>query len=115
MKWNTLKKMKKNDQTGAGGEDQLSPLDHAVLDIIGRDSVQIKGIGLEDDSPQIGSLELSSKMSSTTAVCIQGLKNVLPIFVLKEMHNNIIGYHEMWLLWQKQKQISKWEITNNLI
>ena len=83
MKRNTLKKMKKNDQTGAGGEDQLSPLDHAVLDIIGRDSVQIKGIGLEDDSPQIGSLELSSKMTSTTAVCIQGLKNVLPFLDLK--------------------------------
>ena len=73
-----LEENEKNDQTGAGGENQLSPLDHTVLDIIGCDSVQIKGKDLEDDSPQIGSLELSSKMTSTTAVRIQGLNMFCP-------------------------------------
>lgn len=63
--------MKQNQQTGQGGAEQLSPLDHAVLDIIGRESVQIKGLGLPDDSPQIGPTA-EAQNNQSTAVCIPG-------------------------------------------
>ena len=55
MKRSTTKKVQLNNQTGQGGSNQLTDLDEAVLDIIGRDSVYLNGTGLEDDRPVLSS------------------------------------------------------------
>lgn len=49
-----MKKFQNLKKTGAGGDQQLSALDEAVIDIIGRESVQLKGLDLPDYSPKIG-------------------------------------------------------------
>jgi hypothetical protein len=46
----TLKKFEKAKKSGSEGI-QLSRLDNLVLDIIGRDSVQLTGLGIEDFRP----------------------------------------------------------------
>ena len=68
-----MKKVSLNSQTGQDGSNGLSDLDHKVLDIIGRDTVQLKGIGVQDDPPQFGSpREQSTDISRNTVVCIPG-------------------------------------------
>lgn len=50
---NSVKKVQQSNQTGEGGSARLSPLDDAVLDVIGRESVYLKGTDLPDDLPII--------------------------------------------------------------
>lgn len=66
MKRNAMKKFQDKKKTGAGGDQQLSQLDDAVIDIVGRDSVHMKGLPLPDFSPQM-SQKLSIFANSDTA------------------------------------------------
>ncbi len=65
-----MKKVQRNGQTGHGGTDTLTTLDEAVLDIIGRESVQVKGLGIHHDTPQLGTDV--SKSEARNPICFPG-------------------------------------------
>lgn len=59
MKRQTRRKLEHNAQSGSGGERQLTQVDEAMMDILGRETVNEKGLDEPDDSPVIGGQQLS--------------------------------------------------------
>jgi hypothetical protein len=64
-----MKKVFKLKQTGQAGSDPLSALDQAVLDIVGKDSVQVKGLSIVDDPPKFAGV---ANRESDKPVCFPG-------------------------------------------
>jgi len=51
MKRSVTQKLESSNQTGAKGS-KLTELDHIVIDVIGRDSTYLNGLGEEDEPPK---------------------------------------------------------------
>ena len=61
IKRQTRRKLDHNSQSGSGGDQQLTRVDEALLDIIGRETVNEKGLEEPDDSPVIQGQKLAVK------------------------------------------------------
>lgn len=55
LKRQTRRKVDYNKMSGSGGEQPLTRVDEAMLDILGRDTVYERGLEMDDDSPVINS------------------------------------------------------------
>lgn len=98
MKRNTSKKVALKRQTGQDGSDGLSDLDHAILDIIDRKSVQLIGIDVPDDPPHFLTSGEQTPMipEQRRIVCIPGITVQNFIRTIFEMpHSNLRLQHKI--------------------
>ena len=66
MRSSVMKKVENSKKTGAGGSE-LSDLDNIILDVIGKDSTYLNGLGQDDQPPSFSQLTRSEE--NKTQIC----------------------------------------------
>jgi len=63
MRTSVMKKVENSKKTGSGGSE-LTDLDNIVLDVIGKDSSYLNGLGQDDEAPTFSKLRRSDEIRS---------------------------------------------------